>query len=222
MEHRSMYASSAQESAIQTNKVLRSTYMLLSMTLAFSALCAGIAMAVGISRLASIGFMIGGIVTLFILNRKANSAAGIGLVFLFTGLFGAALGPILSFYAGFANGPSIIMQALGGTAIVFLSLSAYALTTKKDFSFLGGFLVVGMVVVLIAAIANIFFQVPAVFLALNAAIIFIMSGFILFDTSRIINGGETNYILATVSLYLNIYNIFTSLLHLLGAFGGDD
>ncbi|WP_100657287.1 Bax inhibitor-1/YccA family protein [Alteromonas flava] len=222
MEQRSLYASSAQESALQTNKVLRSTYMLLSMTLLFSALCAGVAMAMGIGRLASLGMMIGAFVTLFVLHRKANSAAGVGLVFLFTGLLGASLGPILSYYAGFANGPSLIMQAMGGTAIVFLSLSAYALTTKKDFSFLGGFLVVGMVVVLIAAIANIFFQVPAVFLALNAAIIFIMSGFILYDTSRIVNGGETNYILATVALYLNIYNIFTSLLHLLGAFGGDD
>ena len=114
------------------------------------------------------------------------------------------------------------MQALGGTALVFFALSAYALTTKKDFSFLGGFLMVGLVVVLVAAIANIFFAVPAVSLAISAAIIFIMSGLILFDTSRIINGGETNYIMATVSLYLNIYNIFTSLLHLLGAFGGDD
>ena len=114
------------------------------------------------------------------------------------------------------------MEALGATALVFFALSAYALTTKKDFSFMGGFLVVGLVVVLVAAIANIFFAVPAVSLAISAAIVFIMSGFILFDTSRIIHGGETNYIRATVSLYLNIYNLFTSILHLLGAFGGDD
>jgi|TARA_B100000212_G_scaffold307566_2_gene256772 modulator of FtsH protease len=114
------------------------------------------------------------------------------------------------------------MEALGATALVFFALSGYALTTKKDFSFMGGFLVVGLVVVLVAAIANIFFAVPAVSLAISAAIVFIMSGFILFDTSRIIHGGETNYIRATVSLYLNIYNLFTSILHLLGAFGGDD
>jgi modulator of FtsH protease len=222
MEHRSMYASSAQPSALQTNKVLRSTYMLLAMTLAFSALCAGVTMAIGIGPMASIGMTIGAFVTLFILHKKANSAAGVGLVFLFTGLMGGSLGYMLSYYLALANGPGLIMQALGGTALVFFALSAYALTTKKDFSFLGGFLMVGLVVVIIAAIANIFFAVPAVSLAISAAIIFIMSGLILFDTSRIINGGETNYIMATVSLYLNIYNIFTSLLHLLGAFGGDD
>jgi len=114
------------------------------------------------------------------------------------------------------------MQALGATALVFFALSGYALTTKKDFSFLGGFLLVGLVVAVVAGIANIFFMVPAVSLAISAAIVFIMSGFILFDTSRIVNGGETNYIRATVSMYLNIYNLFTSILHLLGAFGGDD
>lgn len=222
MEHRSTYASSAQPSALQTNKVLRSTYMLLAMTLAFSALCAGVTMAIGIGPMASIGMTIGAFVTLFILHKKANSAAGVGLVFLFTGLMGGSLGYTLTYYLALANGPGLIMQALGGTALVFFALSAYALTTKKDFSFLGGFLMVGLVVVLVAAIANIFFAVPAVSLAISAAIIFIMSGLILFDTSRIINGGETNYIMATVSLYLNIYNIFTSLLHLLGAFGGDD
>jgi modulator of FtsH protease len=222
MEDRSMYTSSAQPSALQTNKVLRSTYTLLAMTLAFSALCAGISMAIGVGPMASIGMTLGAFVTLFILQKKANTTAGIGLVFVFTGLLGGSLGYILNHYLSLSNGPGLIMQALGGTAVVFFALSGYALTTKKDFSFLGGFLVVGMVVVIIAAIANIFFAVPAVSLAISAAIIFIMSGFILFDTSRIINGGETNYILATVSLYLSIYNIFTSLLHLLGAFGGDD
>ena len=142
-------------------------------------------------------------------------------MFAFTGLMGASLGYTLNFYLGVA-GPGLIMEALGATALVFFALSGYALTTKKDFSFMGGFLVVGLVVVLVAAIANIFFAVPAVSLAISAAIVFIMSGFILFDTSRIIHGGETNYIRATVSLYLNIYNLFTSILHLLGAFGGDD
>lgn len=221
MEPRSMYTSASQPSVLQTNKVLRNTYMLLAMTLAFSAVCAGIAMAVGISPLASIGMTIGALVTLFVVNRKAESASGIYWVFAFTGLMGASLGYTLNYYLGVA-GPGLIMEALGATALVFFALSGYALTTKKDFSFMGGFLVVGMVVVLVSAIANLFFQVPAVSLALNAAIVFLMSGFILFDTSRIIHGGETNYIRATVSMYLNVYNLFTSLLHLLGAFGGDD
>jgi modulator of FtsH protease len=221
MDQRSMYSSASQPSVLQTNKVLRNTYMLLAMTLAFSAVCAGVAMAVGISPMMSLGMTIGAFITLFVVQKKAESASGIYWVFLFTGLMGASLGYTLNFYLGVA-GPGLIMKALGATALVFFALSGYALTTKKDFSFMGGFLVVGLVVVIVAAIANMFFAVPAVSLAISAAIVFIMSGFILFDTSRIINGGETNYIRATVSLYLNIYNLFTSMLHLLGAFGGDD
>ena len=221
MDQRSMYSSASQPSVLQTNKVLRNTYMLLAMTLAFSAVCAGIAMAVGISPMMSLVMTIGAFITLFVVQKKADSASGIYWVFAFTGLMGASLGYTLNFYLGVA-GPGLIMEALGATALVFFALSAYALTTKKDFSFMGGFLVVGLVVVLVAAIANILFAVPAVSLAISAAIVFIMSGFILFDTSRIIHGGETNYIRATVSLYLNIYNLFTSILHLLGAFGGDD
>ena len=202
MDQRSMYSSASQPSVLQTNKVLRNTYMLLAMTLAFSAVCAGIAMAVGISPMMSLGMTIGAFITLFVVQKKADSATGIYWVFLFTGLMGASLGYTLNFYLGVA-GPGLIMEALGATALVFFALSGYALTTKKDFSFMGGFLVVGLVVVLVAAIANIFFAVPAVSLAISAAIVFIMSGFILFDTSRIIHGGETNYIRATVSLYLN-------------------
>lgn len=221
MGQRSMYSSASQPSVLQTNKVLRNTYMLLAMTLAFSAVCAGIAMAVGISPMMSLVMTIGAFITLFVVQKKADSASGIYWVFAFTGLMGASLGYTLNFYLGVA-GPGLIMEALGATALVFFALSGYALTTKKDFSFMGGFLVVGLVVVLVAAIANIFFAVPAVSLAISAAIVFIMSGFILFDTSRIIHGGETNYIRATVSLYLNIYNLFTSILHLLGAFGSDD
>ena len=221
MDQRSMYSSASQPSVLQTNKVLRNTYMLLAMTLAFSAVCAGIAMAVGISPMMSLVMTIGAFVTLFVVQKKADSASGIYWVFAFTGLMGASLGYTLNFYLGVA-GPGLIMEALGATALVFFALSGYALNTKKDFSIMGGFLVVGLVVVFVAAIANIFFAVPAVRLAISAAIVFIMSGFILFDTSRIIHGGETNYIRATVSLYLNIYNLFTSILHLLGAFGGDD
>ena len=221
MDQRSMYSSASQPSVLQTNKVLRNTYMLLAMTLAFSAVCAGVAMAVGISPMMSLGMTIGAFITLFVVQKKADTSSGIFWVFAFTGLMGASLGYTLNFYLGVA-GPGLIMEALGATALVFFALSGYVLTTKKDFSFMGGFLVVGLVVVLVALIANIFFAVPAVSLALNAAIVFIMSGFILYDTSRIIHGGETNYIRATVSLYLNIYNLFTAILHLLGAFGGDD
>ena len=147
---------------------------------------------------------------------------GILFVFAFTGLLGGSLGYTLNYYAGFQNGPEMIMQAFGATALVFFGLSGYVLTTKKDFSFMGGFLIVGLIVAVVASLANLFFQIPALSLAVSAAIVFIMSGFILFDTSRILNGGETNYIRATVSMYLNIYNLFTSILHLLGAFGGDD
>lgn len=221
MEQRSMYSNASQASVLQTNKVLRNTYMLLAMTLAFSAVCAGIAMAVGISPLMSLGMTIAAFVTLFVVQKKADSSSGIAWVFLFTGLMGASLGYTLNFYLNVA-GPGLIMQALGATALVFFGLSGYALTTRKDFSFMGGFLMIGLMVVIIAGIANIFFAVPAVSLALSAAIVLIMSGLILFDTSRIINGGETNYVRATVSLYLNIYNLFTSILHLLGAFGSDD
>ena len=216
-----MYAGASQQSVLQTNKVLRNTYMLLAMTLAFSAVCAGIAMAVGISPIMSLVMTIGAFITLFVVQKKADSASGIYWVFAFTGLMGASLGYTLQFYLAM-GGPGLIMQALGATALVFFALSGYALTTKKDFSFLGGFLIVGLVVAIVAGIANIFFMVPAVSLAISAAIVFIMSGFILFDPSRIVNGGETNYIRATVSMYLNIYNLFTAILHLLGAFGSDD
>jgi modulator of FtsH protease len=155
-------------------------------------------------------------------NKKADSASGVYWIFAFTGLMGASLGPMLSAYAAMDGGPAMIMQALGGTALIFFALSGYALTSKKDFSFMGGFLMVGLIVVVVASLANIFFQIPALSLAVSAAVIMIMSGLILYDTSRIINGGERNYIRATVSLYLNIYNIFVHLLSLLGVFGSDD
>ena len=196
--------------------------MLLAMTLTFSAVCAGITSAIGISPMAALGMNIAAFVMIFFLNKAAQSAAGIWFVFAFTGLLGGSLGYTLSYYASFANGPELIMQAFGATALVFFGLSGYVLTTKKDFSFMGGFLIVGLIVAVVASIANIFFAIPAISLAVSAAIVFIMSGFILYDTSRIIHGGETNYIRATVSMYLNIYNLFVSILHLLGAFGGDD
>jgi modulator of FtsH protease len=210
-------------SALATNKLIKNTYTLLSMTLLFSALMAGISMAMNMPPMVNLIAFGGAIVLIwFVLPRTANSTAGIFVVFGLTGLMGFGLGPILNMYMQLQNGGQIISTALGGTGVIFLGLSGYALTTKKDFSFLGGFLMVGFLVLILAMVANLFLQIPAASLAISAAVIMIMSGFILYDTSRMVNGGETNYIHATVGLYLSIYNIFISLLHLLGVFGGGD
>lgn len=217
----------SEASALQTNKVLRNTYMLLSMTLLFSALTASISVMIGIGHSAALIMMLASIGLIwFVLPRTANSSAGLLVVFAFTGLLGASLGPTLSYYLAVKGGAQIIVQALGGTGIIFLALSAYVLTTKKDFSFLGGFLFVGLMMIILASIgtmvAGMFgVAVSGISLAISGVAILIFSGFILYDTSRIINGGETNYILATVSLYLNIYNLFVNLLHLLGAMNDD-
>ena len=207
--------------SIEINKVLKNTYLLLSMTLIVSAVAAGASMYVGIGRGASLIMMLVAFGLLFVVHKQADKANGIYWIFAFTGLMGASLGPMLSHYASMPGGASLIMQALAGTGLIFFALSGYVLTSKKDFSFMGGFLFIGLIVAVVATIANIFLQIPALSLALSAAIIVIMSGLILYDTSRIINGGETNYIRATVSLYLNIFNIFVHLLHLLGVMGDD-
>ena len=208
--------------AVETNKVLKNTYMLLSATLVFSALMAGLSMMLAVPSwmymVSVIGAMLLGI---FVLPRSANSSSGVGVIFLITGLLGFGLGAILSLYLALPNGPQIIGTAFGGTGLIFLGLSGYALTSKRDFSFMGGFLFAGIMVVFIAAIANIFLAMPALSLAVSGAIILLMSGFILFDTSRIINGGETNYIMATYGLYLSIFNIFISLLSILGIMSDD-
>ena len=210
-------------SAVSINKVLRNTYMLLSMTLLFSALTAVISMMVQVGPGISLACSFGALALIWlVLPRTANSSAGIGVVFAITGLLGFGLGPILNNYLALSNGSEIIATALGGTGVIFLALSGYVLTTRKDFSFMGGFLMVGLIIVLLAAVANIFFMIPALSLAVSGAIILVMSGLILYDTSRIIHGGETNYVLATIGLYLNIYNIFVSLLQILGIFGGDE
>ena len=208
---------------VSTNKVLKNTYMLLGMTLAFSAVTASITMALNLPHMFALVLMLVGFGLLFVVKRMADTAKGLPAIFAFTGVMGASLGPTLNYYVALPGGPSLIMQALGGTAIVFFGLSAYALTTRKDFSYMGGFLMVGLIVAIVAGIANIFLGIPALSLTISAAIVMVMSGLILFDTSRIIHGGETNYIRATVSLYLNIYNLFLNLLHLLTALtGGDD
>ncbi len=208
--------------AVEANKVLKNTYLLLSSTLAFSAVMALISMALEMPPMVYLGSIIVSMVLgIFVLPKTANSSKGIGVIFLITGLLGFGLGSILNIYMAMANGPQIVATALGGTGIIFLGLSGYALTSKKDFSFLGGFLFAGMMVVVLAIIASLFIQIPALSLAISAAVIMIMSGFILFDTSRIINGGETNYIMATYSIFLSIFNIFISLLNILGIMGDD-
>ncbi|WP_206046865.1 Bax inhibitor-1/YccA family protein [Mangrovimicrobium sediminis] len=224
MQERSLYNMHTQsmDNVLASNKVLKNTYLLLGMTLAFSAVCAGISMAVGFPPLPwflSLAVMLG---LLFLVHATANSPWGLLSVFLFTGFMGAMLGPMLTYYASIPGGSQLVLQALGGTAIVFFGLSAYALTTRKDFSYMAGFLFVGMLVVLVAVIANLFLHIPAMSLAISSAVVLLMSGFILYDTSRIIHGGETNYIRATVALYLDIYNLFIHLLHLLTALSGDD
>ena len=210
------------ESVLDTNKVLRSTYMLLSATLIFSAVMAGISIMVQPPAMTGlVCSIVAMLMIFFVLPRTANSAAGLGVVFAVTGLLGFGLGPMLSMFLA-AGAGNIVAVALGGTGAVFIGLSAYAITTKKDFSFLGGMLMAGFIVVLVAAIANIFLEIPALSLTISAVVILLMSGFILFDTSRIINGGETNYIMATIGLYLSIYNIFVALLQILSAFSSDD
>jgi modulator of FtsH protease len=215
--------SRAQPSILATNKLIRNTYVLLSMTLLFSAVTAAMSMAMsvspGVSMMTTLGAL--GLIWL-VLPRTENSGAGVAVVFAIAGLLGFGLGPMLSYYLAMPNGPQTVATALGGTGLIFLGLSGYALTTRKDFSFMGGFLFMGLIVVLVAMIANIFLEIPALSLALSAIIVLLMSGLILFDTSRIVNGGETNYLRATVALYLDIYNLFIHLLSLLTAFGGDD
>lgn len=201
--------------SVSINKVLKNTYILLGMTLAFSGLTATIATMMNIGSIASLVLMLVGFGLLFVVSKTADSSKGLFWVFMFTGVMGASLGNMLNHYLAMENGSALIMQALGSTALIFFALSAYALTTKKDFSFMGGFLMTGMIVVIIAMVANIFLQIPMMQVLISSVVVLIMSGLILFDTSRIINGGETNYIRATVSLYLNLFNLFIHLLVLL-------
>ena len=208
------------ESILQTNKLIKNTYMLLSMTLIFSGVLAYLSIAMNASHgIAFAATLIGIGLLWFALPRTQNSAAGIPVIFAVTGLLGFGLGPMLSYYL--SVNPNIVMLAMGGTGTIFLGLSGYALSTRKDFSFMGGFIFVGMLVAIGAMLLNIFLGIPALALAVSAAVIMIMSGFILYQTSALIHGGETNYIAATAGLFLSILNIFTSLLHILGAFGDD-
>jgi len=205
---------------LETNKVLKNTYMLLGMTLAFSAVTAGISMALNLPAFMGLVFSLIGFGLLFVVNRMADSAKGLPAIFAFTGVMGAGLGPLLNAYLAMPGGPQLVMQSLAGTAFIFFGLSAYALQSKRDFSFMTGFLFAGLIVAIVAMIANIFLGIPALSLTISAAVVMIMSGLILVDTSRIINGGETNYIRATLGLYLNIYTQFVLLPRPLASFCG--
>lgn len=211
------------ESVLATNRVIRNTYILLSLTLLFSALTAGVAMTTNAPML-NVWLVMGGYFgLLFLTHYLRNSAWGIASVFGLTGFMGYTLGPVLNAYIGhYANGAQLVAYALGGSGLIFVGLSAYALTTRRDFSFLGGFLFAGILIAFIAGIANIFLGIPGLALAVSTLFMLLMCGMILFETSAIIHGGETNYILATVSLYVSLYNLFLSLLQLLGVFGGDE
>ena len=210
-----------QETVLTTNKVIRNTYTLLSMTLLFSALTAGVSMALNLPHpglLLTLGGYFG---LLFATAKFRNNSLGLAFVFALTGFMGYTLGPILNAYLALPNGGQVVMTAMGATGVIFLGLSGYALTTRKDFSFMGGFLMVGILVAFMAGLGAIFFEMPGLSLAVSSMFVLLMAGLILFETSNIIHGGETNYIIATVTLFVAIFNLFTSLLHLLGFMNGD-
>jgi modulator of FtsH protease len=203
-------------------RVLRNTYLLLSLTLGFSALIAGVTAALRLPHPGILITLAGYFGLLFLVNKYRESGTGVALVFALTGFMGYTLGPIVSRYLGMANGTQVVMTAIGGTAAIFLGLSAYALVSKRDFSFMRGFLAVGILLAFLASLAAIFLQIPALSLTISAAFVLLMSGLILYETGNIIHGGETNYVMATVSLFVTIFNLFTSLLQLLGFASSSD
>lgn len=211
----------SQTAVLTTNKVVRNTYMLLALTLLFSAVTAGLSMAMNLPHPGIIITLVGYFGLLFLTTKFRNSALGLAFVFALTGFMGYTLGPILNAYLALPNGSQVVMMAMGGTAAIFLALSAYVMTSRKDFSFMGGFLMVGILVAFLAGLGAIFFEMPGLSLAVSAMFVLLMSGLILYETSNIIRGGETNYIMATVTLYVAIFNLFTSLLHLLGFASND-
>ncbi len=215
--------SGRQDSAPATNKLIRNTYTLLALTLLFSAGTAGMSMALNLPHPGLIITLVAYFGLLFLTQKFRNSVWGLVCVFALTGFMGLTLGPIISMYLSmFSNGAQLVALAMGGTGTIFLGLSAYALTSKKDFSFLGGFVMVGILVAFLAGIGAAIFSLPGLSLAVSAMFVLLMSALILWETSNIVNGGEDNYIMATVTLYVAIYNLFLSLLQLLGAFAGED
>lgn len=202
-------------------RVLRNTYMLLSLTLAFSAITAGISAALRLPHPGILITLVGYFGLLFAVTKFRDRGVGVALVFALTGFMGYTLGPIISHYLAMPNGTQTVMMAMGGTAAIFLTLSGYVLVTKRDMTFMGGFLAVGILVAFLAALAAYFFQIPALSLTISAVFVLLMSGLIMYETSNIIRGGETNYVMATVTLFVSIFNLFTSLLHLLGFANSD-
>jgi len=208
--------------AISTNKVVRNTYALLSMTLLFSALTAGVSMLLGLPHPGLLLTLAGYFGLLFATSHYRNSGLGLVFVFALTGFMGYTLGPILNAYLALANGGQLVMTAMGATGAIFLGLSGYALVSRRDFSFMGSFLMVGILVGFLAGLGAVLFEIPALSLAVSAVFVLLMAGLILYETSNIVHGGETNYIMATVTLFVSIFNLFTSLLHLLGFMGGQE
>ncbi|MGB5715608.1 MAG: Bax inhibitor-1/YccA family protein [Gammaproteobacteria bacterium] len=208
--------------SITSNRVLRNTYALLALTLLFSSVTAGITMALNLPHPGLVLTLAGYFGLLFLTTRFRNSGLGLAMVFALTGFMGYTLGPLLNAYLSLPNGPQLVMTALGGTGVVFLGLSGYALVSRKDFSFIGGFLMAGILVAFLAGLGAVFFDMAGLALAVSAMFVLLMAGLILYETSNIIHGGETNYIMATVTLYVAIYNLFISLLHLLGAAGSQE
>ncbi|WP_252108786.1 MULTISPECIES: Bax inhibitor-1/YccA family protein [unclassified Halomonas] len=209
-------------SGARANKVLRNTYALLAMTLLFSAVTAGASVALGVQQMNIFVFFIGAYGLMFLVHKTANSAAGLLATFAFTGFMGFTLGPIISAYLTLPNGGALIMNALAMTGLTFIGLSAVALMTKKDFSFLGNFLMAGAIVLVLAMVAGLIFQIPALSLMVSAGFVLFASASILYQTSEIVHrAGETNYILATITLYVSIYNLFVSLLSILGIMSND-
>lgn len=203
-------------------RVLRNTYMLLSMCLAFSALMAGISMTLRLPHPGLLITMVGYFGLLYLVTKNRNSGIGIIMVFALTGFMGYTLGPIIGHYLRLPNGAQVVMTALGGTALIFIVMSAYAFVSKRDLSFMGGFLSVGILVAFVAGLAAIFLNMPALSLTVSAVFVLLMSGVILYETNNIIRGGETNYIMATVQLFVSIFNLFLSLLQLLGFASNSD
>jgi modulator of FtsH protease len=212
----SLYHPSQASTAATDNRVLRNTYLLLSMTLAFAALTAAFSMLLNLPHPGLILTLVGYFGLLFLTSRFRDRALGLVFVFALTGFMGYTLGPLLNAYLGMAGGPRVVMTALGATALVFVGLSGYAMTTARDLSFMGGMLFVGILVAFLAGIAAVVFSLPALSLAVSAMFVLLMSGLILYETQQIVRGGETNYIMATVTLFVAVFNLFTSLLHLLG------
>ena len=210
-------------SVLATNKLIRNTYILLSMTLLFSASMAGVSIALNLPSMGLLITLGGYFGLLYLTSALRNSAWGLAAIFALTGFMGLTLGPFINAYVQFfSNGGQLVMLALGGTGVIFLGLSGYALTTRKDFSFMAGFLMVGILVAFLMGICAAIFSMPVMAMAVSAIFILLMSGLILYQTSEMIHGGETNYIMATITLYVAIYNLFTSLLHILAMFAGQE